>query len=54
MNPAAENTTVKPIIQRIKASPSHTDLIRQITNWQVAVLADLPINARNKAAFSPF
>lgn len=52
INPAAENTTVKPIIQRIKASPNHTDLIRQIKNWQVAVLADLPINAQNKAAFS--
>lgn len=53
-NPAAESTTVKPVIQRIKASPNHTDLIQQITNWQVAVLADLPINAQNKAAFPPF
>lgn len=33
-------------------SPNHTDPIRQITNWQVAVLADLPINAQNKAAAS--
>lgn len=33
-------------------SPNHTDLIRQITNWQVALLADLPINARNEAAAS--
>lgn len=54
MNPAAKNTTVKLVIQRIKASPNHTDPIRQIRNWQVAVLVDLPVNAQNKAAFSPF
>lgn len=52
MSLAAENITIKPIIQRIKTSPNHTDLIRQITNWQVAILADLPINAQNKAACS--
>lgn len=52
-NPAAESTTVKPVIQRIKASPNHTDLIRQITNWQGAVLADRPINAQH-SCFSSF
>ena len=53
-SPAAERMTIKPIIQRIKVSPNHTDLIRQITNQQAATSADLPINAQNKAASSPF
>lgn len=33
--------------------PNHTDLVRQVTNWQVATLADLSINAQNTAIF-PF
>lgn len=33
--------------------PNHTDLVRQVANWQVAILADLPINAQNTAIF-PF
>lgn len=53
MSPTAENTTVKAIIQRIKVSPSHRDLIRQITNWQAAILADLLINAQNKVSLFP-
>lgn len=26
-------------------SPNHRDPIRQVTHWQVAILADLPVNA---------
>lgn len=51
MSPTAENTTVKTITQKIKVSPSHRDLIRQITNWQIAILADRLINAQNKVSF---
>lgn len=51
--PAAENTTVKPVIQRIQVSPNHRDLMRQVVSWQAAVFAGLPINAQSKAAFPP-